>query len=84
MPIDPVQPARGDSPRNTPPFINEDPNLEAVNYGLEAAENELREASYAASDDPEAEDLSGEEIDGRVPVAPEIAAMHEEDAPRNL
>lgn len=43
-PIDPARPAEP-SPRSpaAPEYVNEDPNIESVEQGLEAAENELRD-----------------------------------------
>lgn len=86
-PIDPVKTASAD-PRSpmAPPYIDEDPNLALVEEGMEAAENETRdavaddyEASALLSDDPESElndiDFAAGEDDSN---APEIAAIHEE------
>jgi len=85
-PIDPVTIASAD-PRSpmAPPYVDEDPNLELVQQGLDEAENEAREAiadDYETrallSDDPEGEldDIDFAESDERS-ESPEISAMHE-------
>lgn len=97
-PLDPVTfvpPTRRSA--TAPPYIDEDPNIAMVERGLEAAENETRDAvadlyesSALRSEDP-AEALDdidfGESAEDQ--VSPELAAMHEdwipsEDAKRNL
>ena len=59
---------------DVPNFINENPQLEAVNLGLNIAENERREA--ASGVDPFIDETDG--LQGDEPVAPEVAALHEE------
>ncbi len=89
-PFDPITPTPS-NPRSAtaPPYVDEDPNIALVEQGLEAAEDETRDAvadAYEAaamrSDDPsEALDdidfTEGEEESS----APELAAMHEDWIP---
>lgn len=91
--VTPVSPNRRSA--TAPPYIDEDPNLAMVEQGLEAAENETRDAvadlyesSALRSEEP------GEALDdidfgeaGEAQASSELAAMHEEglrpeDAPR--
>ena len=86
-PIDPVESASAD-PRSpmAPPYVDENPNLTMVEQGMDAAENEVREAvtdgyeaSAKLSDDKEAEldDIDFTDADDST-TAPEVAAIHEE------
>lgn len=86
-PIDPVKsvaPSRR-SP-TAPPYVDEDPNQALVEQGLEAAEDETRDAvadAYEAgareSEDPaeSMDDIDFTEAE-ESSVPPELAAMHEE------
>ncbi len=89
MPLDPVEPARDLlSPDNDPPFINESPNIDLVEEGLDVAEDERREAAEEKFveeelDDDEIqqtldEDFDDDETSG-YPSAPELSAIHQED-----
>jgi hypothetical protein len=89
-PIDPIPPVPP-HPRSAtaPPYVDEDPNLALVEQGLEAAEDETRDAvadAYEAaarrSDDPaEAlDDIDFTEAEDES-SAPELAAMHEDWVP---
>ncbi|MEO5716516.1 MAG: hypothetical protein ABIT37_23765 [Luteolibacter sp.] len=69
-----------------PPYIDEDPNLALVEEGLDAAEDDVREAvadDYEASaklsdeEDEELDDIDFSDDDGST-TAPELAAIHEE------
>lgn len=72
-----------------PPYVDEDPDMEMVEQGLETAENETRdavadayEASARLSDEPQEslDDIDfteGEEAS----TTPELAAMHVETIP---
>jgi len=72
-----------------PGFLEEDPDIELVQQGLEVAENELRdavadayEASARLSDDPVAALDDIDYAEGEEPsTTPELAAMHEEFLP---
>jgi hypothetical protein len=81
MPLDPVELSNGDSPRNTPEFIDENPNRDLILEGMAASEDEQRDTaeeifgadpSLPVSDD--ADDFDDE-------VAPEVAAIHLERVP---
>lgn len=76
MPLDPVELATGESPRNTPEYIDENPNRDLVLEGMEASEDEQRDAADELfGEDPSlpvSDDLDELEDD----VAPEIAAIH--------
>lgn len=85
--IKPVSPASAD-PRSpmAPPYVDEDPELAMLQEGLDAAENEIRDAvadAYEArarlSDDPQAalDDIDYTEAE-EPSVTPELAALHEE------
>jgi hypothetical protein len=89
-PIDPVTPTTAD-PRSSfaPPYVDDDPNSELVQLGLDEAEDETREAvadAYEASallsDEPEEslDDIDFTESE-QVTGLPEIAAIHEEWIP---
>lgn len=89
-PIDPVSPATAD-PRSSfaPPYLDEDPDNELVQLGLDEAEDETREAvadayeaSALVSDDSEEslDDIDFTESED-VSGPPEIAAIHEEWIP---
>ncbi len=75
MPLEPIELAHGDSPRNTPDYIDENPNRDLILEGMEVSENERREAvedEYGLDPSlPDSEDLDDTE------VAPEISAIHE-------
>lgn len=68
-----------------PPYVNEDPNLESVRDGMEAAENDTRDAvtdSYQTaaleSDNPEEQlDDIDYTLSDSQDTAPEIGALHE-------
>ena len=89
-PIDPDKVTTAD-PRSpfAPPYLDEDPDNEMIQLGLDEAEDETREAvaeAYQASalfsDEPEEslDDIDfteGEDVSG----VPEIQAMHEEWIP---
>lgn len=81
MPIDPVETDNGESPSNLPNFIDENPNRDLVREGMNASEDELRDAADEEfGTDPDApllDDIPDEDLD----VAPEVAAIHEIDAP---
>jgi hypothetical protein len=81
MPLDPVELATGASPRNTPEYIDENPNRDLVLEGMEASEDEQRDAADELfGEDPSlpvSDDLDEMEDD----VAPEIAAIHFERIP---
>lgn len=84
MPLDPVELASGPSPRNTPEFIDENPNRDLIREGMELSEEERREAAedlYGA--DPSLP-VSDEMDDPDDEVAPEIAAIHFERVPDEL
>lgn len=86
-PIDPAQAVPSSRRSATaPPYVDEDPNISLVEQGLEAAENEVREAvadAYEASaressDAAEAmDDIDYTEAEDPSST-PELAAMHEE------
>lgn len=72
-----------------PPYVDENPNLDLVEAGLDEADSEIREAvadAYEASarlssnpeDDLDDVDYTMGEGD---PVSPEVAAIHEEFIP---
>lgn len=74
-----------------PPYVDEDPNEEMVEQGLEIAENETRDAvlsDYEAdalqSEDPSEalDDIDYESSEGAA-ISPEVAAMHEESVPED-
>lgn len=84
---DPITLASAD-PRSpmAPPYVDEDPELAMLQEGLEAAENEIRdavadayEASARFSDDPQEafDDIDYTEAE-EPSVIPELAALHEE------
>ncbi|HVJ45938.1 MAG TPA: hypothetical protein VM511_06085 [Luteolibacter sp.] len=81
MPLDPVELSTGASPRNTPEYIDENPNRDLVLEGMEASEDEQRDAADELfGEDPSlpvSDDLDEMEDD----VAPEIAAIHFERIP---
>ena len=53
MPLDPVELAGGESPRNTPDFIDENPNRDLVLEGMEVSEDERRDvADEVYGEDP--------------------------------
>ena len=89
-PIDsakPVPPASKSS--MAPPYVDEDTNEALVEQGLEAAEDEIRDAvadSYEegarSSSDPQEmmDDIDYTEAE-EDPISPEIAALHREQIP---
>ncbi len=81
MPLDPVELATGQSPQNTPNFIDENPNADLVREGMNVSEDELRDAAddeYGVDPDaPILDDIKDEDAD----IPPEISAMHEESIP---
>ncbi len=89
-PVDPT-PHPVPDPRATfaPPFLDEDPDIELVQQGLDEAEDEAREAvaeAYQTSallgDEPEEslDDIDFTEAEGES-GAPEVNAIHEEWIP---
>lgn len=89
-PIDPVTPVSTTRRSATaPPYIDEDPNLTMVEQGLEAAENETRDAVAEAYESSALRsEESGETLDdidfgeaAEDEASPELAAMHEEWIP---
>ncbi len=89
-PIDPATSATA-NPHSTfaPPYVDEDPNAELVQLGLDEAEDETRdavadayEASALLSDEPEESLDDIDFTEGEQPTGfPEIAAIHEEWIP---
>ena len=77
MPLDPIELAGGESPRNTPEFIDENPNRDLVMEGMEESENELREAAEEEYGLDPSLPVSDELLEDDEIVAPEIAAIHE-------
>lgn len=88
-PIDPTRPAKP-SPRSpaAPRYVDEDPNIDSVEQGLEAAENELRDEvadryEEAAVDSPE-EKAKLDDIDhgeaGEPDGPAELRAMRRSDS----
>jgi hypothetical protein len=73
-----------------PPYVDEDPELAMLQEGLEAAEDEIREAvadAYEASarlsDEPQESLDDSDFTEAEEPsVPPEIAALHEESVSR--
>lgn len=81
MPIDPVELASGESPRNTPEFIDENPNRDLILEGMDLAEEERREAIEDITDDSGEDDFPMLSDDDDEEVAPEIAAIHRDHSP---
>ena len=87
MPLDPVQPASTENQNPmAPPYVNEDPDMEMLEKGLQVAENEKRDAvidSYEdaalSSDDPQAEldDINYPKSDA-ASGNPELSAIKED------
>jgi hypothetical protein len=77
MPLDPVELAGGESPRNTPEYIDENPNRDLILEGMEVSEDERREAAAEVYGDDPSLPVSDEDDDE---FAPEISAIHEEKA----
>ena len=81
MPIDPIETNHGDSPQNTPNFIDENPDRDLIREGMNASEDELRDAAddeYGVDPDaPILDDIPDTDLD----VAPEVAAIHEIQVP---
>ena len=75
MPLDPVELAGGESPRNTPDFIDENPNRDLVLEGMEVSEDERRDvADEVYGEDPSLPISDDEEEDDE--ISPEISAIH--------
>ena len=75
MPLDPVELAGGESPRNTPEFIDENPNRDLVLEGMEVSEDERRDvADEVYGEDPSLPISDDEEEDDE--ISPEISAIH--------
>jgi hypothetical protein len=83
MTLDPIELTTGESPRNTPNFIDENPNQEMVLEGLEASENELRDAADDEYGIDPSLPLTNEFADGEDEISPEVAAIHEIDVPED-
>ncbi|NQX02843.1 hypothetical protein HQ447_19460 [bacterium] len=73
-----------------PPYLDEDPDIELVQQGLDEAEDEAREAvaeayqkSALLSDEPNEslDDIDFTEAEDESAAAPEIRAIHEEWIP---
>ncbi len=89
FPLDPVQPA-AQSPKSSmaPPYVNEDPNIEAVEQGLEMAEEDIRDAVVDQYEEKAIAAGASEEVlndisypkDNAVEGAPEISAIRKEEA----
>jgi hypothetical protein len=77
MPLDPVELADGDSPRNTPEYIDENPNRDLIQEGLDISEDERREAANEVYGEDPSLPISDEDDDE---FAPEISAIHERKA----
>ncbi len=76
MPLEPIELSGGTSPRNTPEFIDENPNRDLIEEGLEVSENERREAAEEEYGlDPSLP--VGDELPDGEDASPEIAAIHE-------
>ena len=77
MPLDPVELAGGESPRNTPEFIDENPNRDLVLEGMEVSEDERRDvADEVYGEDPSLPISDDEEDDAE--ISPEVSAIHAE------
>ena len=75
MPLDPVELAGGESPRNTPEFIDENPNRDLVLEGMEVSEDERRDvADEVYGEDPSLPISDDEEENDE--ISPEISAIH--------
>ncbi len=81
MPLDPVELATGESPRNTPEFIDENPNRDLVLAGVNASDDEQRDAADDVFGEDPSLPVSDDADDFDDEVAPEIAAIHIERAP---
>lgn len=78
MPLDPVELAGGESPRNTPEYIDENPNLDLVLEGLEVSEDERRDvADEVYGEDPSLPISDDDEDDDE--ISPEVSAIHAEN-----
>jgi hypothetical protein len=84
MPLDPIETATGDSPRNTPEFIDENPNRDLVLEGMDLSDEERREAAADVYGEDPSLQVSDELDGGDDEVAPEIAAMHYDQVPEDL
>lgn len=73
MPLDPVELADGDSPRNTPEYLDENPNRDLIMEGMEISEDERREAAAEVFGEDPSLPVSDE---GEEDFAPEISAIH--------
>lgn len=77
MPLDPVELAGGESPRNTPEYLDENPNRDLILEGMEVSEDERREAAAEVYGEDPSLPVSDEDDDE---FAPEISAIHGENA----
>lgn len=82
-PIDPATPGTPDpKPPAAPPFVDEDPNQDAVELGLEAADAEIRDVAALEDEDAVARTKEDPAIEQDQPVvddqAPEVDAVHPE------
>lgn len=77
MPLDPIEVETGDSLRNTPQFLDENPNRDMVATGLNASENELRDAADEEFGTDPSLPIEAEVFEDDDELAPEVAAMHE-------
>jgi hypothetical protein len=81
MPLDPIELSTGESPRNTPNFIDENPNQEMVREGLDVSENELRDAADDEYGIDPSLPLANEIGESDDDLSPEVAAIHEIGVP---
>lgn len=84
MPLDPVEIAGGESPRNTPEFIDENPNRDLILEGMAVSEDEQRDAVEEEFGADPSLPVSDETDDLDEEIAPEVAAMHMENVPEDL
>ncbi len=77
MPLDPVELAGGNSPRNTPEYIDENPNRDLILEGMEVSEDERREAAAEVYGEDPSLPISDDDDDE---YAPEISAIHGDKA----
>jgi hypothetical protein len=89
----PIDPATAVPPSTrsatAPPYVDEDPNIDLVQQGLDAADDEIRDTmaevyeTRALASDEQAESLDDVDFTEaeEESVAPELAAMHEEFIP---
>lgn len=89
----PIDPATAVSPftrsATAPPYVDEDPNIDLVQQGLDAADDEIRDTmaevyeTRALASDEQSESLDDVDFTEaeEESSAPELAAMHEEFIP---